>query len=129
MKVNRNTKISTLLKNNAKAINAIVAISPHFKKLKNPVLRKLFASRVTVADACKIANVDETNFLSELEKIGFEVSYPKKEINTETLEDSINTKSISHSIDVRPLIDSGVDPFKELIKITSSLKIGEVLEV
>ncbi|HKJ06417.1 MAG TPA: DUF2249 domain-containing protein, partial [Flavobacteriaceae bacterium] len=82
-----------------------------------------------VADACKIANVDETNFLSELEKIGFEISSFNKEIFTETKGDSINIEKIAHSIDVRPIIDSGVDPFKELIKITSSLKIGEVLEV
>lgn len=51
MKINRQTKISAIIRHNSAAIEAI---NPHFNKLRNPILRKVLAPRVTVEDAALI---------------------------------------------------------------------------
>ena len=73
MIISANTKISALIKENSKAIDAIAEINPHFRKLKNPVLRKVLAPRVTIEMAAKIGGVDVQVFFNKLEQIGFEI--------------------------------------------------------
>ena len=73
MKINQQTKISALIKENEKAIDAISSINPHFNKLRNPILRKVLASRVTIADAARIGKCNIEVFFKKLAEIGFEV--------------------------------------------------------
>jgi|GEM_PF-6123362 len=47
MIINGDTKIAALLKANPDALEAIIGISPGFKKLRNPVLRKILAAKNT----------------------------------------------------------------------------------
>jgi hypothetical protein len=54
MLINSQTKIAALLKHNPDALEAIVPLSPDFKKLRNPVLRKLMAGRTSIAMASKM---------------------------------------------------------------------------
>ena len=56
MVVNRKTRISAVIKANKQSIDAITSINKHFNKLRNPVLRKVLAPRVTVEDAAKIVS-------------------------------------------------------------------------
>lgn len=53
MVINERTKIGTILKHHPDALETIVALSPDFKKLRNPILRKLAAGRATIAMASK----------------------------------------------------------------------------
>ncbi|RYG22874.1 MAG: DUF1858 domain-containing protein, partial [Chitinophagaceae bacterium] len=72
MLISEKTKISTLIKANPAAIDAIASINPHFDKLRNPVLRKILASRVTIADAARIGKTSVDVFFDKLSEIGFE---------------------------------------------------------
>lgn len=63
MRINPQTKISALLKHNPDALEAIVALNSDFKKLRNPVLRKLMAGRTSIAMASKIGGCTPENFL------------------------------------------------------------------
>ena len=45
MIINANTKIAAVLKHRPEALEAIIGINPKFKKLRNPLLRKLMAVR------------------------------------------------------------------------------------
>lgn len=54
MPITKETKISEIIKKNSKAIEVIASVNRNFKKLENPFLRKLFASRVSIKDAAKI---------------------------------------------------------------------------
>src|SRR5690606_27196399 len=54
MLINPQTKIATLLKHHPDALETIVMLSPDFKKLRNPILRKLMAGRTSIAMASKI---------------------------------------------------------------------------
>ncbi|WP_276498991.1 DUF2249 domain-containing protein [Pontibacter litorisediminis] len=71
MNIAANTKISALIKENPAAIEAIASINKHFEKLRNPLLRKVLASRVTIADAARIGGCEVERFYEKLAPLGF----------------------------------------------------------
>ena len=135
MKINGNTKVSKVIKDNKEAIEAIASLNPHFTKLRNPVLRRILAPRVTLAEAAKIGQCDVQVMLDKLVAIGFELDRDESKAanthqatyhqsKTKFLEDK---KSIV--LDVRPLLAKGEDPFNLLQKALKNLNKDEVLEV
>jgi len=132
MIVTEKTKISKIIKEKPESIDAIVSINKHFNKLRNPVLRRILASRVTVAEASKIGEVSIVFFLNKLASIGFEIELPKGESGTNISENDLSktpSKSDLISFDVRHIIASGSDPFKEIMKRVELLQVGETLEI
>jgi len=136
MKINKQTKIAALIKENQDTIETIASINPHFKKLRNPILRKILASRVTIEDAARIGKCDVAIFFKKLAEIGFEVenqSILKKEtkkeetLNKELL-NAIQTSKVT-SIDVRRTLAKGGDPFKDIMKALKTLPKENALEV
>ncbi len=132
MKINENTKISTILKAQPEAIEVIASINKHFRKLRNPILRRTLAHRVTIKDAAKIGGVTVDVFLRKLQEIGFDTALPetkanqtKKSNQMETLKDS--TPALI--LDVRPDIEAGNDPFKRIMSSIKDLNEGDVLKV
>jgi len=130
MQVTRNTKISRILRENKLAVETIASINPHFKKLNNPVLRRVLAPRVTVKDAAKIGKISINEFLQKLKEIGFDVIFDEQ--TQENLTKTPNKKMDSSAIvvlDVRPTIESGADPFKEIMTAVKEMKELETLQV
>jgi len=132
MIISANTKISTLLKANPDCIEAIVSINKHFEKLRNPILRKVLAPRVTIADAAKIGGCKVEDFYSKLEELGFETdqnSQSNPSINNDLpIPDflkNINTANIT-TIDVREDIVSGNDPFLKIMEAVKQLPFGTI---
>lgn len=131
MIVTKDTKISKLIAEKPKVIDTIASINKHFKKLKNPVFRRVFASRVTVADAAKIGGVSVEQFLKKIEEAGFEINNDSMESEA-TKKGSINKmkdKEAIISMDVRPIIESGSDPFTEIMSAANDLQEHETLEI
>ncbi len=136
MKINRNTRISTLINENKDTIDVISSINKNFLKLKNPILRKVLAPRVTVADAAKVGGVDLSVMIKKLEDIGFEFE-GSSEKNINTVKKHTDNKDISQSndlknlvsLDVRPTIESGEDPFNIIMATVKKLHDDETLEV
>ncbi|MCD4663723.1 MAG: DUF2249 domain-containing protein [Bacteroidales bacterium] len=134
MKVSANTKISALLKANPVSIDVIASINKHFKKLKNPVLRKLLAPRVTIADAAKIGNTSVDIFFEKLKDIGFEIDITetKQGENNIQKQDLIMDNFMKENIvklDVRPNIEAGNDPFKIILDAIKELPENGVLQI
>ncbi len=132
MIVNEESNIGEIIKVNAKAIDVIASVNKHFNKLKNPILRKLLASRVNVRDAARIGNVKPSDILNELQKIGFEIQHDGGKMSENAGLQSLNshemTGEISQSVnenmivlDVRPMLDVGTDPFKFIMKQLNKL--------
>ncbi|MCC6542735.1 MAG: DUF1858 domain-containing protein, partial [Flavobacteriales bacterium] len=48
MTITSDTKIAALLRESPDALEAIISLSPKYNKLRNPLLRKLMASRATI---------------------------------------------------------------------------------
>ena len=134
MKIDVNTKISHVFRENKDAIDTIAGINQHFKKLKNPVLRKVLAPRVTIKDAAKIGNITTTEILQKLEAIGFEVVYDDQTMAETSQEANESSKPIEAilnivRLDVRPTIASGADPFKEIMGAIKKMADDETLEI
>ncbi len=135
MKINSATKISVLIRENSKALEAIVSVNPRFSKLRNPLLRGILASRTSLADAARIGKCDIDLLFKSLAEIGFEIETELK--STETpVEDIANPEILTAiklskvtPLDVRPTLERGGDPFNEIMRELMLLREGYVLEV
>ncbi len=130
--VNFNTKISALIKANPKSIDTIAALAKPLEKLKNPILRKIMASRVTIAEAAKIGGCKTDDFKKALEPLGFQFEATVVEENTKeqkSIPDWL-TAAKSEAIeyfDVRQIIESGADPLKQILHHFKEIPGGNVL--
>jgi len=120
------TRISALIKANPDAIEAIAAINEHFKKLRNPILRKILASRVTIAEAAKIGKVDIKVFFERLQPLGFIIQYGSAQ-KEEHAADQDSKIKYHRYLDVREDISSGADPFKKIMAAVAHLNANETL--
>lgn len=134
MKINSQTKISVLIKDNPKAIEAIVSVNPQFSKLRNPLLRGILASRTSIGDAARIGKCDIKALFKSLAEIGFVIEEDvilKEEITESANPDILNAIKSSrvNSLDVRPTLNRGGDPFNEIMGELMRLQEGYALEV
>lgn len=135
IKINSNTKISTLLKAHPNALETIISISSKFNKLRNPLLRKLMASRTSIAMASKVGGVEINQFFEKFKTLGFEIeennNTDKKSNTTQTLPLFIknSTKENILELDVRPIIHSGNDPFNTILDTVKKLQKGNILKL
>ena len=60
--------VARLLDEHPEALDVLVELHPHFKQLRNRLLRRLMAPRVTVAQAARIAGVDADHMLHVLRR-------------------------------------------------------------
>ena len=130
--IHAGTRIKTLLDVDSQGvINELVKLNLHFSKLKNPVLRRLFASRVTIADACKIANCKVDDFLDSMSRIGFVMITAVPAVQSASqhhgIDFSRNTNVVE--LDARPYLKNNQDPLKEILVIVNKLHIGDRLKV
>lgn len=112
-------------------LEVLLEASPHFSKLNNKILRKTLATRVTVEQAAKIADVDLNNLLIKLNKsINLDVDKMAEHMNTEEdqlIENNkpeflkyIDGQKIKR-LDVRSIIESGKDPFVDIMSFIKEL--------
>ncbi len=126
--ISSRTKIAALIKENPASIDAIASINPHFKKLYNPILRKILASRVTIGEAAKIGKCSVEEFFEKLRPLGFLVNEPSMATTKEESEQRELTGIAFHrELDVRADIAEGKDPFRKIMEQLDSLKTGETL--
>lgn len=138
MLINSGTKIAALLKHHPDALEAIVSLSPDFKKLRNPVLRKLMAGRTSIAMASKIGGCSPEDFYRVLNPLGFEQgkdsaapalqdtnapSDPLPDIVVQTEEADLVT------LDVRQMLAEGNDPLRLIQATVKELTTGKVLKI
>lgn len=130
MFIDRSTTIKALLDEKGEAvIEALVNLNKNFGKLKNPVLRKLLAKRVSIEDACRIAGCNVPDFLHRMASIGFSLK------EAETIERDISSYFVLPrgldiiDFDVRPILASDKDPLKDILQKLKSLRSNECLRV
>lgn len=134
MNISATTKISELIKANPASIDAIVSINKHFKKLRNPLLRKILASRVTIADASKIGGCTVNDFFNKLIPLGFSLAPDTSTITSKPISgrerpafmENINSSN-TITLDVRADLASGKDPFQRIMDTLASLSKNNIL--
>ena len=134
MTINANTKIASLLKHNAAALEAIVSISPKFTKLRNPILRKVIAARTSISMASKLGGCSVDDFFKKLQPLGFEIDQAavvmKKENENKPVPGFVNIGADKMiELDVRSVIESGKDPLDIIVKKVKTLETGSVLKI
>lgn len=138
MKIGTRTKISDILRHNTGAVEAIAAINPHFNKLRNPVLRRVLAPRVTVADAARIGKCAPSDILERLRAIGFDIedettpAAPGAPAPAGSMPGPVDAAIGSGQVrvlDVRPVLEGGKDPFQQIMAELKTLPDGHALEV
>lgn len=137
MKIGTRTKISDILRHNIGAVEAIAAINPHFNKLRNPILRRVLAPRVTVADAARIGKCAPSDILERLRAIGFDIEdetpaapgAPAPASSLPGLVEAAVRSGRVRVLDVRPVLESGKDPFQLIMAELKTLPEGHALEV
>lgn len=131
--ITKEMKVSEILNKYPETIDIFIEASPHFKKLENKILRKTLARRVTVEQAAKIAGVDLNELLFKLNKRINSDFIPEKntqkeisisQIKPEWLE-KISTDKIVQ-LDVRTIINSGKDPFLDIMNKVKELTDDQV---
>jgi len=135
MLISSQTKIAALLKHHPDALEAIVSLSPDFKKLRNPILRKLMAGRTSIAMASKIGGCRPEDFFEKLKPYGFEAEnapeagdelpeYPPlpQFLRTLPTEQTVD-------LDVRAMLAGGTDPLKHIQQTVRQLARGQVLKI
>lgn len=132
-KFNSSTKISQLIKADKNVIEVLIEVNKNFSRLKNPVLRKLLAGRVNISQAAKIGGVDESDIIKALVKMGFIYEEGKSSTIDQSENNTITTPNISQlekiELDVRPILESGVDPFKQIMSKLKTLNDSQALVI
>ncbi len=135
--ITKTMKISKMLKDYPQTIDILLKTSPHFSKLKNKILRKALAARVNVEQAAAIAGVDLSALLYRLNKSVNPIAESqivsaniKKEKNIMEENDfnfinNLNPDKII-LLDVRPIINTGKDPFLEIMSTVKALKEDDI---
>ncbi|WKZ70083.1 MAG: DUF2249 domain-containing protein [Melioribacteraceae bacterium] len=135
--ITKEMRVSHVLQQYPDTLEIFIKASPHFSKLKNKILRKALAGRVTVEQAAKIGGVDLYNFLFELNKAinqlpdNFEkmMNRPKQEeeLGTNKPEFLINAeRGKIKELDVRPIIDEGKDPLSTIMNFVKNIADDEI---
>ncbi|HWP83201.1 MAG TPA: DUF2249 domain-containing protein [Bacteroidota bacterium] len=139
--ITKDWKVSKVLEEYPQTLEIFVAATPHFKKLRNPLLRKALASRVTVLQAAKIGGVDVDELLKNLNAaVGLEYVPQNDTPANETQELQDEFESVNQAIietiaseevvlDVRPIISSGSDPLKTILQTVRGLREGQALHL
>lgn len=133
MTINANTKIANILKQNPKALDAIVSITPKFEKLRNPILRKVMAGRTTLTAASKLGGCSVEDFFAKLEPLGFDIDRHIKASEEEkkpvpAFITSLTKEQLTE-LDVRPVIASGSDPLNIILERVKTVQPGQVLKI
>lgn len=135
MIINSNTKISELLKENSQALEAISSLAKPLEKLRNPILRKLMASRTSIKEAAAIGGCSVEEFFLVLRPLGFEMEDTDNP-NTKTEApqprpvwlQALPSDKIT-DLDVREMLASGHDPLKEIMAAFKKVEPGTALKI
>ena len=135
MKINGNTKVSKVIKENKEAIEVIASLNSHFTKLRNPILRRLLAPRFTLEELATDGKCETQFLLDELNKIGFETESKNdlvevsKQLIYFTAKLEFTEDKIVKSLDLIPILAKSEESLFDVIeKALKNLRPNEVLD-
>ncbi len=134
MVISEHTRVAEVIKANADSIAAIAALAKPLRKLNNPLLRRVMAPRVTLAEAAAIGGCSLADIRAALEPLGFQFAadesaagpeIPKPVRQPDWLACAGDTEK--DLFDVRGIIESGDDPLKAIVQRYRALPPGNLL--
>ena len=126
-----NTKIGDALKEHPSLLEVLVAQSPHFSRLKNPILRRIHGRLVTVAQAASIAGLDPAALVRTLNTAVGLTSDDQSPFTLTSMAGTpepswVGTARIATRLDVREDQRNHADPFARRRAEVGAIQDGEV---
>jgi len=127
------TKVADLLKNYPQLEDILIDLSPSFKKLHNPILRRTVAKVATLRQVAQVGNISVGHLVNTLrQQAGL------SEL-TEGLASGVEVGSappewfdpakIVRSLDARPMIEAGRQPMGTALSQLRQLSEGQIYEL
>lgn len=129
-------RISEVLQKHPQLLEVLVAASPAFEKLKNPLLRHTMPHLVSVAQAARIGGLEPEALLERLNQaLGLEE--PSATIEPPQATGSrVGTPNpvwieapLGFVLDVRPILQAGGEPFQNIMAAAAEVSVGQRLIV
>ncbi|MGV3760854.1 DUF2249 domain-containing protein [Parapedobacter sp.] len=134
MVINEHTRVSDVIKANVDSIAAIAALAKPLRKLNNPLLRRVMAPRVTLAEAAAIGGCSLADIRAALEPLGFQFERNEPAASPEVPKPIQQPNWLTgvgeaqkDLFDVRDIIASGDDPLKAIVQRYRALPPGNLL--
>ena len=126
-------KISKVLAEYPELLETLATSHMAFGKLRNPLIRKVQSKLVTVQQAAGIAGIDPATLLNRLNTAvghaSVEEPAPSIDIPPDVQPDWVNAATITSSLDVRPMLARGEEPFKLINGTAREVAVGDVLSL
>lgn len=128
-------KISKVLEVHPDLLETLVALTPAFAKLKNPILRKVQSRLVTVEQAAGIAGIDPQVLVDRLNTAaGIETSGLVKQPASTASEAAdrpgwAGAASVAQEVDARAMLARGEEPFWAITLAARQVPVGEVMRI
>ena len=126
------TNVGRLLESYPELETVLIQLSPAFKKLQNPVLRKTVAKIATLSQAAKIGKIPVEELVNKLRQevgldpISVEIS---EEVMSKEPPGWFKSAKIAKSLDSRPLLDAGEFPLTRVLAELKSVETGACYEL
>jgi len=126
------TKIGALLDTYPQLEEVLLAMSPSFAKLKNPVLRRTVARVATVRQVAKVGNLTLGKLVNDLRNavgqdgIGIDAESSK---DATTRPDWMDENKVNGSFDARATIDAGQQPLGRIFDGLGDLQAEQIFEL
>jgi uncharacterized protein (DUF2249 family) len=135
MTITADTKIAAALAADPGLVDRLVALNPVFSKLKNPILRRTMARLASFADAARVAGVPLPQLLavangeSVAPQPGAARPAPAPPGDGAASPDWVRAldRAAAATLDVRPVLAAGEDPFARIMGVVAKLAPGGVL--
>jgi uncharacterized protein (DUF2249 family) len=127
-------KISEVLRRYPQLLDVLIDLSPAFAKLRNPMLRKVQTRLVTVQQAAGVAGLDPAALTLRLNQAAG-ITPPDEPGSAVPVAPSADappwagTAPVAATLDVRPLLERGEEPFKAIMAAARIVPVGSVLRL
>lgn len=131
--ISPDTRVSELLDAHPQLVDVLAGVHPHFTQLRNRLLRRLVAPRITVAQAARIAGMPVEALLAALRVAVSEPEPAPAACATPGVESAAAPRPPALGdlrpvhVDVRDDIARGVEPFARIMAAVKTLAEGEAL--
>ncbi len=126
-------KVSEVLARYPRLLDVFVEASPNFRHLRNPLMRKVQARLVTVAQAAQVAGVSQTELVRALNRaLGVSTPEPTEDAEAAglaSLDTSADDVDVAVELDVRPYQERGEEPFGAIMAAVKEIGPGQALRL
>lgn len=125
-------KVAELLDLYPELEKALLDLSPAFKKLQNPVLRRTVAKVTTLQHAARVGGLDLGTLINRLRtSVGQEIYQEEgsQQRGVTNIPKWLSVDCITQKIDVRPMLEAGEKPVGRVMVELGRLEPGKICEL